>query len=41
MSILSVTTAGLRSLAGGRGAPPAAIWVPALLVGAARLLPLV
>ena len=41
MSISSVTTAGLRSLAGGRGVPPAAIWVPALLVGAALLLPLV
>ncbi len=41
MSISSVKTAGLRSLAGGRGVPPAAIWVPALLVGAALLLPLV
>ena len=28
-------------MAGGRGVPPAAIWVPALLVGAALLLPLV
>ena len=41
MSISSVTTAGLRSLAGGRGIPPAVIWVPALFVGAVLLLPLV
>ena len=36
-----MTAAGLRSLAGGRSVPPAAIWVPALVVGAALLLPLV
>ena len=41
MNIPSVATAGLRSLAGGRSAPPAVIWVPALAVGAALLLPLV
>ena len=41
MSISSVAAAGLRSLAGGRGVPPATIWAPALLVGAVLLLPLV
>ena len=41
MSLSGLTTAGLRSLAGGRSVPPAAIWVPALLVGAALTLPLV
>ena len=41
MNIASVTAAGLRSLAGGRSVPPAVIWVPAVLVGAALLLPLV
>ncbi len=37
----SLTAAGLRSIAGGRNAPPAVIWAPALVVGAALLLPLV
>ena len=41
MSVTSMTAAGLRSLAGGKGVPPAVIWVPALVVGAALLLPLV
>ena len=41
MSISGLTAAGLRSLAGGRSVPPAVIWVPALFVGAALLLPLV
>jgi len=41
VSLSGLTTAGLRSLAGGRSVPPAAIWVPALLVGAALTLPLV
>ena len=41
MSLSGLTTAGLRSLAGGGSVPPAAIWVPALLVGAALTLPLV
>ena len=27
-------------MAGGKGVPPAVIWVPALIVGAALLLPL-
>jgi len=39
--VRAVTTAGLRSLTGGRSIPPAVIWVPALFVGAALLLPLV
>ena len=34
-------SAGLRSLSGGRNTPPAVIWVPALAVGAALVLPLV
>ena len=41
MSISSVAAAGLRSMSGGRGVPPATIWAPALLVGAVLLLPLV
>ncbi len=41
MSIASVAVAGLRSWAGGRSAPPVVIWAPALVVGAALLLPLV
>tara|TARA_B100000809_G_scaffold98191_2_gene96751 strand:- start:752 stop:1021 length:270 start_codon:yes stop_codon:yes gene_type:complete len=41
VSVASVTAAGLRSLAGGKSVPPAIIWVPALAVGAALLLPLV
>ena len=41
MSVRSLAAAGLRSFSGGRGVPPAAIWAPALLVGAVLLLPLV
>ena len=41
MSLSSLKAAGLRSLAGGGSAPPAVIWLPAVVVGAALLLPLV
>ena len=41
MSIGSLTTAGMKTLVGGRSVPPAVIWVPAVVVGAALLLPLV
>ncbi len=41
MSIAGVASAGLRSLTGGRGTPPAIVWIPALVVGAALLLPLI
>lgn len=41
MSIGEVAAARLRSLSGGRGTPPAIIWVPALFVGAVLLLPLI
>ena len=37
----AVKAAGLKPLVGGRSAPPAVIWAPAVLVGAALLLPLV
>lgn len=39
--VRSATEAELKSLAGGRSVPPAVIWVPALVVGATLLLPLV
>ena len=41
MSIRSAATVGSKLLNGGRNAPPAVIWVPALFVGAVLLLPLI
>ena len=41
MRISVLKAAGLRTLVGGQSLPPAVIWVPALVVGAALLLPLV
>jgi len=41
LSLTSIKTVGLRLLTGGRNTPPVVIWAPAVLVGAALLLPLV